>query len=695
MKWICSLMLILFTAKALPQEKDRVDFKTAEGTLSFFLQEQRVQGEISYRFTVLKDTDTIALDAKNMQVVLAPEDSLKPKLINTAQKIYFLYPFKSNRTYSVKLMYEVEKPKQALYFLNWYSENPQIWSQGQGKENSYWLPSIDDANTKMRFNICYDVPKGYRAIGNGTLIKHSTREDRELWHYEMHHPISSYLVAVAIGKYQKKEIHSAKGLPITLYYEQKFHQYLEPTYRYTRRIFDFLEAEIGIDYPFTNYKLVPVRDFMYAGMENATTTLFSESFFTDSIGFIDRNFVNVNAHELAHQWFGDDVTEKSSKDHWLQEGFAAYYALLAEKEIFGEDYFYFKLYQSAEKLKSNSDQGKGQSLLNPKANALTFYEKGAWALHVLREKVGEEAFKKGVRSFLQTHAYQNASVNDFIKQMEKSSGQDLTSFTDQWLKQSAFQDEEALASLKKSKFITAYMEVVSLRPLSLSAKYEQLLKALEFPLNPYIGQEVVLQLIAENPSDQRLKLLEKAFESNQTMVRQTLAESLVKIPKALQTAYESLLEDPSYLTQEKTLLNLWLNFPEDRARYLDRLEHTQGFYTKNIRMLWLTLSIVTPDYQPDQKEAHYSELSRYTAPRYDYSIRENAFGFLYQINRFTTESYKNLLQATLHPAWQFQKFSKALLKELLKEEGHRKNLNALKSVLNAEEIKVLEHYLNE
>lgn len=132
---------------------------------------------------------------------------------------------------------------------------------------------------------------------------------------------------------------------------------------------------------------------MYAGMENATTTLFSESFFTDSIGFIDRNFVNVNAHELAHQWFGDDVTEKSSKDHWLQEGFAAYYALLAEKEIFGEDYFYFKLYQSAEKLKSNSDQGKGQALLNPKANALTFYEKEHGPCIFYGKKSGKKLLK--------------------------------------------------------------------------------------------------------------------------------------------------------------------------------------------------------------------------------------------------------------------------------------------------------------
>src|SRR5699024_1837491 len=120
----------------------------------------------------------------------------------------------------------------------------------------------------------------------------------------------------------------------------------------------------------------------------------------DSIGFIDHNFVNVNAHELAHQWFGDLVTEKSSASHWLQEGFASYYALLAQRKIFGDDYFYFKLYQSAKKLKARSDKGKGQSLLNPKANSLTFYKKGAWALFVLNEKLGDAAFKRGIKAYL-------------------------------------------------------------------------------------------------------------------------------------------------------------------------------------------------------------------------------------------------------------------------------------------------------
>src|SRR5690625_1390152 len=223
----------------------------------------------------------------------------------------------------------------------------------------------------------------------------------------MSKPMSSYLVAVAIEKYDFKTLKSKSGIPIELYFEKEYSALVEPTYRYTKKIFDFLEKEIGVDYPWENYKQIPVRDFLYGGMENTTSTIFAETLLTDSIAFTDRNYVKTNAHELAHQWFGNLITEKTSADHWLQEGFATYYALLAEKEIFGKDYFYYKLFEKAEKLKEESDQGKGESLLNPKAGYSTFYEKGAWALHILKEEIGKENFDRGIKNYLEKYKFQN------------------------------------------------------------------------------------------------------------------------------------------------------------------------------------------------------------------------------------------------------------------------------------------------
>lgn len=691
MKYLFTLLSIFFLTTIQAQQTDIVDFKTLSAYLSLLPETKSVEGQLDISFQIKKNVDSIFIDAKNTSVKRLKKSPLKAKLHTTNKKIWIIYPFKANKTYQLKLSYQIQNPKKTLYFVGWdNSGSNQIWSQGEGHHTSYWLPSIDDKNDKITFEITYQVPQGYSAIGNGRLIEHQTSNHIEIWHYKMSHPMSSYLVAVAVGKYEKKTLTSAKGTPIQLYYEPQFADKVEPTYRYSQEIFDFLEKEIGVDYPWENYKQIPVRDFLYAGMENTTTTIFAESFMTDSIGFIDRNYVNVNAHELAHQWFGDLVTEESSKSHWLQEGFATYYALLAERKIFGDEYYYYKLFENANQLKEQSDHGKGEALINPKSGSLTFYQKGAWALHILREKIGDQAFKEGIKTYLEKHKFKNVSNEDFITAMQKSSGQDLSDFVENWLKQSAFQAEAALQSLRKSPFIVKYLNLAALKQVSLDEKFKQLDKALDFPTDKYMGQEAVNQLAKASVSEMRLKLYKKAFTTNNILVRQAIAASLQKIPKELKSDYESLLNDDSYLTMERALFNLWQNFPQDRKKYLEKTKSTQGFYDKNVKMLWLTLSLVTQDYHPEKSGEYYKELSGYTSPSYDYSIRQNTFGHLYQINTFTTQNYKDLIQACVHPVWRFRKFARELLGKLLEESVHKDQLRLIKPQLPEKQQKVLE-----
>lgn len=690
MKFIFTFLLVFSLPKLFAQQTQIVDFKTLQANVTLLPQTKTVEGQVKYTFQMKNAADSIFLDGKNMDVQLLKKSPLKARLHSTDKKIWLVHSFKAGKTYTIDFSYKA-KPKQTLYFVGWKNSGTnQIWSQGEGKYTSYWLPSLDDKNDKIIFDMTYVVPKTYIAIGNGKMIKHKTTAKKELYHFKMNHSMSSYLVAVAVGHYNKKTLSSSKGTPLELYFEPKDSTKFEPTYRYSKKIFDYLEKEIGVDYPWQNYKQIPVRDFLYAGMENTTATIFSESFMTDSTGFIDHNYVNVNAHELAHQWFGDLVTEHSSKSHWLQEGFATYYALLAERQIFGDDYFYYKLYENAEKLKDQSDKGKGETLNDPKASSLTFYQKGAWALHILREKIGDKAFREGIKSYLHDYKFQNVTNADFIAEIEKSSGMDLSDFTKNWLHQTAFQAEDVLKSLKKSPFLQNYLKIAALRQTTLKIKFDQLNAALDFPVNNYIGQEVVYQLAAENPSAERLKLYKKAFASKNILVRQAVAISLTKIPKDLKKDYESLLSDKSYLTQEKALFNLWENFPEDRENYLDQLQNTQGFFDKNVRTMWLTLSLVTQNYHPEMKQEHFNELSGYTSPAYDYSIRRNAFGHLYQINSFSDQNYKDLLQAYNHPVWRFRKFSRELLRKLLEENQHKDQLLLLKPLLPEKEQQILE-----
>src|SRR5690606_29038106 len=372
------------------------------------------------------------------------------KITSEGKKVWFVGNFEKGKIYKADFWYSMI-PKQTLYFFG-----DEVWTQGQGKYTSHWLPSIDDVNDKIEFDLMFLIPKDKPVVANGKLIDLQNVHEVNAWRFDMEKPMSSYLVAFAIGDFNKKDLVSNSGIPIELYYKPSDSLKVEPTYRYSKQIFDFLESEIGVAYPWQNYKQVPVRDFLYAGMENTTATFFSEAFVVDSTGFNDRNYVNVNAHELAHQWFGDMVTEKASEDHWLQEGFATYYALLAEKDIFGDDYYYWQLYQTAEQLKALSDEGKGESLLNPKASSLTFYQKGAWALHILREKIGDEAFKMAIKNYLEKYKFKNVSTDDFLNEVKGVSAIDISDFERKWLQQSAFKGEEAYQSLLKSEFIKKY-----------------------------------------------------------------------------------------------------------------------------------------------------------------------------------------------------------------------------------------------
>jgi aminopeptidase N len=667
-KFFLTFSLFLFSIQLFSQQTDVVDFLRIEAKVyPYFMGKTQIALNTSFR--ILKPTDSIFLDAKNMEVGV---DTINENIsVNYKDDKIWLSSkkYEAGKIYSAQFNCMVQ-PKQTLYFFG-----DQIWTQGQGKYTSYWLPSIDDVNEKIEFDITILAPDDRTVIANGKLSEIENDVNENYWHFDMKDPMSSYLVAFAIGDFHKKELLSNSGIPLELYYNRSDSLKVEPTYRYSKQIFDFLETEIGVPYAWQNYKQVPVRDFLYAGMENTTATFFSEAFVVDSTGFNDRNYINVNAHELAHQWFGNLVTEKAGEDHWLQEGFATYYALLAEKEIFGEDYYYWQLYQTAEQLKAMSDEGKGESLLNPKASSLTFYQKGAWALHILREQIGDDAFKTAIKNYLEKYKFKNVSTEDFLNEVKAVSQVDIADFERNWLRQSAFKGEEAYQSLLKSEFIKKYFEISALRAMPLADKKLQLKTALTFP-NDFIGQEAVYQLVDE-PLSETLPLYKTAFGSNNLYVRQAVALSLQTIPKELQTEYETLLNDNSYVTLENALYQLWMQFPQKRTEYLNKTKGIEGFQNKNIRQLWLTLALITEDYEKSEKENYLKELKNYTSTAYSFEIREKAFEYVNELQLWDLETLKNLAEACVHPTWRFSKPSREMLNELLQNEKYHEQIKVL------------------
>jgi aminopeptidase N len=394
---------------------------------------------------------------------------------------------------------------------------------------------------------------------------------------------------------------------------------------------------------------------------------------------------------LAHQWFGDLVTAQSGKDHWLQEGFATYYALLAERAVFGEDYFYNKLFQSAQQL-IQAAKTDSIPVLNPKASSLSFYQKGAWALHVIRENIGAKAFQKAVKSYLKKYQYTNVVTAHFLAEINKVAPQfNTVDFQKRWLESAEFPKEEAFALLRKNNTMAQYMQLRN-RPILL-AQRDSLLYWMNGKF-PAPLKELLLYQHKNARFEDREFLLQAALQTGDVTVRQTVAATTPEFPASFRSTFESLLDDPSYETQEMALYALWKNAPDQRERYLEKFKNRTGFLDKNLRLAYLYLSYLQATELP-QKSVFYRELLHYTSTNYDSNLQQNALNALLKLNLKTPEVLKSLVYATSSHRWQFVKFAKDHLRELLKQEEYKTILEGFVPSLPIREKTQLQRLLAE
>lgn len=680
------LLLLLFSAVTFAQQTKKVDFIECRGNVKPEFASKSISGDGLYTFVVLSAIDTIRIDAKNMDFSTVAINGNTVNFKNSKKELLLFEGYKTGMN-KLTFTYKAE-PKQTMYF---NAGNNQIWTQGQGKYTSYWFPSFDDVNEKVIFGMDISFDSNYQVIANGVLKKVTSVGNKKTWKYEMKKPMSSYLLAMAIGDFVNKAIPSKSHVPLQMFIQPKDTTKFEPTYRYSKQIFDYLEKEIGFKYPWQIYKQVPVEDFLYGGMENTTCTIFAQDYVVDEIGFNDRNYVNVNAHELAHQWFGDLITAKSGKHHWLQEGFATYYALLAEKEVFGDDYFYHQMYRNSLQLR-NAAKTDTIPVMNEKASSLSFYQKGAWALHFIRESIGAKAFQKAVKTYLKKYQYQNVETDQFLTEIKKVAPSfDTEKFKKIWLEDYNFPTETANDLLRKNQFMKTLFEAQQLRKNSFASNKERFRELLKTNIFYPVKTEIVYQL-KDVPFEDKKELLQLALQTNDIEVRQAVAEFTPEILPSFKSDYESLLDDKSYDTKEIAFMNLWKNFPNDRNAYLAKIKNWIGSNDRSLRILFLTFSI---ENESAEASDYYKELVDYTSPKYETSVRQNAIINVLTINPKEDIVLKNLVNATTHYKWQFSKFGRDKIRELLIKEDYRSLFQSLLSQLNETEKTNLQKLLAE
>lgn len=422
-----------------------LDITRMKVEVSFEPQKGLVKGKVTHHYTVLqKQVDSIFFDAPGITIKSATINNNKLAFNTNPKGIWVkpATPLTWDQTGTIVFEYEA-KPRRGIYFIGWnalenkekstWAVRKQIWTQGQGIDNRHWIPMYDDMNDKFITETVITFDKEYEVLSNGSLLKKTTNKDNTItWHYAMSKPHAGYLLMLGIGKYGIKQSKSARGVPMKFYYYPEFAERMEPTYRYSEKMVDFLERETGIPYPWESYSQIMVQGFLYGAMENTTATIFGDFFNVDERAFKDKNYVGVNCHELTHQWFGDYITARDGRDTWLQESYATYYPKLFTREIWGDDEYDWQ--RRGEHLTALEASKKDRNpIRHTNSGTARVYPKGSSVISMLAYVLGEEQWKRALNHYLKTHAYANVETNDLQQAIQDKLGKDLSWFFDQWL----------------------------------------------------------------------------------------------------------------------------------------------------------------------------------------------------------------------------------------------------------------------
>ncbi len=405
----------------------------------------KVIGKVNHEFVTLQENvDSIFFDAPGIEINKCNLNgqTLPFKSNKTGVWVYPQRPLKWEQKGIISFEYEC-KPKRGIYFIGWnekeapfvdpFAVRKQIWTQGQGIDNRQWIPMYDDMNDKFTTETIIQFESEYEVLSNGAFIKKQKNKDNTTtWHYKMSKPHAGYLLMIAIGKYGIAKAKSKRGVPLNYYYYPEFADRMEPTYRHTPAMIDFMEDYTGIAYPWETYSQVMVQDFLYGAMENTTATIFGDFFNVDEKAFNDRNYVSVNMHELTHQWFGDYITARDGRDTWLQESYATFFPKQFSKVLDGENEWSWqrRAHQNAAVEAGKKDDFP---VRHTKGGTARVYPKGAAVISMLEYVLGEAQWKKVLNHYLKKHAYSNVETNDLQQAIKDVLGLNLDWFFDEWI----------------------------------------------------------------------------------------------------------------------------------------------------------------------------------------------------------------------------------------------------------------------
>jgi len=295
-----------------------------------------------------------------------------------------------------------------------------------------WLPCVDEPADKATVDFIVTAPDHYQVVSNGLKIDEKTLPDNmKLTHWSEKAQCPTKVMVIGVAEFAIDHTGDVNNIPVYTYVFPENKGKGFTSYAVAKEILAYYIGKVG---PYAFEKLANVQSkTIFGGMENSGCIFY----FEESVG--DRGIEELMAHEIAHQWFGDAASETKFSHLWLSEGFATYMTNVYLEHKYGADTLKQRLKADRETVFDFEKKRKTavvdttvhdnyMVLLN--ANS---YQKGGWVLHMLRRKLGDEAYWKGIRAYYKKYDGKNANSENLRTELENASGQNLQQFFKQWI----------------------------------------------------------------------------------------------------------------------------------------------------------------------------------------------------------------------------------------------------------------------
>ncbi len=426
------LPVAIFAQKAIDVQHYKFEVELSDAS-------DAIAGKATITVKFLSGASSLQLDLTSLhdeKGMIAFQVFEKGKILQKAHRddkldIYLAIPAKKDEVRTFEINY-MGTPDDGLVISKNKYDDRTFFADNWPNRAHNWLPTNDVPGDKASVEFIVIAPSHYKVISNGTLIEEKVLNDKRRTHWKETNPIPTKVMVIGAAKFAIERVDSSYAIPVTawVYPQDSSKGFFD--YALADDILKFYEEYIG---PYPYKKLANVQSkTIFGGMENASAIFYNENTVKG-----DRSSEALLAHEIVHQWFGNTATEKSFAHLWLSEGFATYLTNIYIEQKYGRDSFYKRLEE--EKIKvinftktTNNPVVDSTSELMDLLNANS-YQKGGWVLHMLRNEVGDQQFKKIIQTYYQQFKWSNADTKDFQKVAEKISGKDLNVFFNQWLYQ--------------------------------------------------------------------------------------------------------------------------------------------------------------------------------------------------------------------------------------------------------------------